>query len=175
MTEIPANASARDPTAGPTRVLLVEDDPDMVPLVVHLLREIEPGCAVQWCMDSETARSALFQRPFHAVIADYLIEGQATGWSLREPLHTLHPDAGYGLLSALPLEALDRLGVPFLHKPFTQAALRAFLRTLLPHCPPQRASSSGATPRGARARLGPGAPPWGPGRDPPPRGRARGR
>lgn len=164
--------TTRDPPGERTRVLLVEDDPDIVPLVVRELRELDPGCAVQWCTDSETASRALHADRYDAVVADYMIEGAGTGWSLHESARQIDSDLGYGLLSALPLEALEHLGVPFLQKPFTPSTLRAFLRTLLVTRLPK---GPGASARDRRDPLERAGPPRRPARERPPRAPDRAR
>lgn len=161
--------ATRDPPGERTRVLLVEDDPDIVPLVVRELRELDLECSVQWCMDSEAASRALLTSRYDAVVADYLIEGASTGWSLHDRARHIDPELGYGLLSALPLEGVEHLGVPFLQKPFTPSTLRAFLRTLLSSRLPKAPRGADGSSRARGDAPERAAPPPRPGRDPPAR------
>ena len=114
------------------RVLVVEDDPDLIPLFVRALRVVDPELGLLWSMDSDAARILLFAGACEAVVADYAIPGQATGWSLASWCRELTPAIPFGLTSALPLGSIEALGAPFLPKPFSIRELVAFLHRIVP-------------------------------------------
>lgn len=112
------------------QVLLVEDDPDVAPVVYRAVREVAPRASIVWRAESERARAALLERDFDVVIADYAIDGGGTGWTLLQQARARNASVRCGMLSALPL-GVEKLGVPFLMKPFSWGELVAFLRPLL--------------------------------------------
>lgn len=114
------------------RVLVVEDDPDLIPLFVRALRAVDPELCLLWTMDSEAARIVLASRVCEAVVADYAIPGRETGWSLAFWCRASTPPIPCGLTSALPLGSIEALGSPFLRKPFSIRELVAFLHRILP-------------------------------------------
>lgn len=116
---------------GTRRVLVVEDDPDLMSLITRTIRDLDPDICVQWSMDSEAARVCLRGCRYDAVLADYLIEGDSVGWCLREDCSEWQPGVPFALMSALPLSGTATLGVPFLKKPFSRRQLGSFLRALL--------------------------------------------
>jgi DNA-binding response OmpR family regulator len=124
MAHAPAEPRAR-------RVLVVDDDPDLMSLVAREFRAQDPDVCIQWSMDFEAARACLRSCRYDAVLADYLIEGAAGGWSLRSDCDVCQPGVPFALMSALPLSGTEKLGVPFLKKPFSRHELSSFLRSLL--------------------------------------------
>jgi len=114
------------------RLLLVEDDPDIIPLFVRGLRRVNPSASLIWTLDSE-AGIALIEAGFcDAVVADYAIEGASTGWALSELCRTRTPVLPFGLTSVLPLRSVEAIGTPFLAKPFAIRDVASFLRLVLP-------------------------------------------
>jgi DNA-binding response OmpR family regulator len=111
----------------PPRVLLIEDDPDIAPLVYRALRKLEPGLSILWASDSKRARELISARDFDVVIADYSIDGGGTGWTILEEMRAMNPLVRCGIVSALPL-GVDKLGTPFLRKPFDEGELLLFVQ-----------------------------------------------
>ena len=127
---LPAPSSTRSDIPG--RVLVVEDDPDLIPLFVRALRAVDPELCLLWTMDSEAAWILLASRACDAVVADYAIRGNETGWSLASWCRASAPAIPFGLTSALPLGSIEALGTPFLPKPFSIRQLVAFLHRIVP-------------------------------------------
>jgi DNA-binding response OmpR family regulator len=128
---LPAPSSIR-PAVPVRRMLVVEDDPDLIPLFVRALRAVDPELCLLWTMDSEAARIVLASRACEAVVADYVIQGHETGWSLVPWCRASTPAIPFGLTSALPLGSIEALGSPFLRKPFSIRQLVAFLDRIVP-------------------------------------------
>jgi CheY-like chemotaxis protein len=122
------------------RLLLVEDDPDIIPLFVRALRRVDPVASLIWTLDSEAGIELIQAWLCDAVVADYAIEGASTGWALsllcRE--HALP----FGLTSALPLGSVETAGTPFLAKPLTIPDTMRFLEQFLPGAQTASASES---------------------------------
>jgi len=114
----------------PLRVLLIEDDPDVAPLIYRGLRKLAPSLSIVWASDAPRAREMLWAKPFDVVIADYAIDGGGTGWTLLEEARAIDARVRCAVLSALPL-GVGKLGTPFLRKPFDERELLTFLRPLL--------------------------------------------
>lgn len=114
------------------RLLLIEDDPDIIPLFVRVLRKVDPVASLIWTLDSEAGIALIETGLCDAVIADYAIEGAATGWALSQLCRARAPGLPFGLTSALPLRSAEQSGMPFLAKPFAMREVESFLRVLLP-------------------------------------------
>jgi len=102
------------------RVLVVDDEPDLVVLMMRLLRE--DGCIAEAALEIEEARRKLGQGAFDLAIID-LDLGQARGTELLHAARRLDcaPDCIIvtGDVLNAPLAAeVDRLGAPLLAKPF---------------------------------------------------------
>lgn len=113
------------------RLLVVEDDPDMWRLVERAAHEANPEVVIRWATDAEGARQALEQHTFDAVLADFMLEGEQSGWWLLGECRRLQPSARIALASSLPLRAPGAAGCPFLQKPFALDECRTFVTRLL--------------------------------------------
>lgn len=114
------------------RLLLIEDDPDMVAIVTRAARSLGSDLSVEWSADVDTALERLMEQEYDAVLSDYMIEGEHTGFFLLEECRKLRPQARIALMSVLPLRLPPGLGVPFVPKPVTVSRLRQVLQDLLP-------------------------------------------
>jgi DNA-binding NtrC family response regulator len=117
------------------RILVVEDDRDLEPLVRRSVGTLEPRVTVDWCTSAEQARRLLCVRYYDAVLADYQLEGTRAGLSLRSDCWELQPQATFAMTSSYPLSeylhSVGRPGSPFLPKPFDAWACRDFIASLL--------------------------------------------
>ncbi|GAA6742169.1 response regulator transcription factor [Thermus antranikianii] len=117
-----------------TRLLLLEDDPDLGRTVAQALEE--HGFQVVWATSQEEAWEALWDLPFHALVLDVrLPEGEEAGFHLARTLR----EAGFTqpILFLTAKDALDdrlyglELGEDYLTKPFALSELVARIRALL--------------------------------------------
>ena len=119
------------------RILVVEDDRDLEPLVRRAAHTLLPPAAVDWCTSASHAHALLADRYYDAVIADWSLEGATAGLSLRAECWQLQPQAVFAMTSAYPLSrylnSVGRPGIPFLAKPFDLWSCREFLSSLLAH------------------------------------------
>jgi DNA-binding response OmpR family regulator len=117
------------------RILVVEDDRDLEPLVRRAAATLSPPVAIDWCTSADEARALLELRYYDAVLADYVLEGAGSGLSLRTDVWKLQPQALFAMTSSYPLadylHSVGRAGCPFMAKPFDVWTCRRFLRTLL--------------------------------------------
>jgi len=115
------------------RVLVVDDEPDLVVLMMRLLRE--DGCIAEAALEIEEARRKLGQGAFDLAIID-LDLGQARGTELLHAARRLDcaPDCIIvtGDVLNAPLAAeVDRLGAPLLAKPFLRTDFLRVVRASL--------------------------------------------
>jgi DNA-binding NtrC family response regulator len=117
------------------RVLVVEDDRDLEPLVRRAAHTLVPPVAVDWATSARQAHALIANRFYDAVIADWSLEGATAGLSLRAECWQLQPQAVFAMTSAYPLSrylrSVGRPGIPFLEKPFDLWSCREFLSSLL--------------------------------------------
>ncbi len=137
------------------RLLLVEDDPDIIPIFVRGLRRVAPTASLIWTLDSEAGMALIESGLCDAVVADYAIEGTSTGWALWELCRTRKPALPFGLTSALPLGSVEASGAPFLAKPFAIRDVMTFLSQILPGAQTDLASDATSP---ASSRTAPSAP-----------------
>ncbi len=130
-----ANAVARlRDSPRPRRLLIVEDDADLTPMISRLARSVCPGVVVDWAVDVDEAIANLERHAYDAVLADYFLRGYQQGIALQE-LCARSRGTFFAMMSGLPAAELRRqtgeLRFPFLAKPFTNARCREFLAMAL--------------------------------------------
>ena len=117
------------------RILLVEDDCELEPLVRRAAGALRPAVSIDWCTSTEQAHELLASRFYDAVIADWCLEGSHAGLELRVECWRLQPQAVFAMTSSYPLStylhSVGRPGIPFLAKPFDVWRCREFLASLL--------------------------------------------
>lgn len=117
------------------RMLVVEDDRDLEPLVRRAASSLDPPVAVDWCRSADAARALLERRYYDVVLADYVLEGHDAGLALRADCWRLQPQAVFAMTSSYALQdylhSVGRPGSPFLPKPFDLWSLRRFVASLL--------------------------------------------
>jgi DNA-binding response OmpR family regulator len=117
------------------RMLVVEDDWDLEPIVRRAVCSLDPPVAVDWCTSVEQAHERLLRRYYDVVLADYVLEGDRAGIALRSECWELQPQAVFAMTSSWPLaeylHSIGRPGSPFLAKPFDVWRCRAFVAALL--------------------------------------------
>jgi len=116
------------------RILLVEDDPELLPIIRHGARSLPGKAEIDWAPGIADGLHRLWAHPYDLVLVDYLLAETTTGlvlarWCAR------HTSSRIALMSAFPVAPeLARAGLgtcPFLPKPFSLRRLRGFLRALL--------------------------------------------
>lgn len=125
--ELPTDARAGDATALPAgkRVLVVEDNPEILHSMGELLRE--NGCHVIEATDGLTAISRLEMESVDLVLTDLAMPG-ASGWEVATACRERLPGTPVGLITGfgdrLEPGKIKRHGVQFVvAKPFTSIEL----------------------------------------------------
>jgi CheY-like chemotaxis protein len=123
------------PDASTETILLVEDEPAVRRLALHVLRM--QGYAVLEAADgAEGLRLAeAHAGPIHLLVADVIMPGMGGG-TLAEKLVARRPGLKVLFTSGYPEDAVARHGIPqdrlvFLQKPFTPTALAQRVREVL--------------------------------------------
>ena len=65
------------------RILVVEDDRELEPLVRRAASFLRPAARIDWCTSTEQAHTLLSMRFYDAVLADWRLEGAHAGLELR--------------------------------------------------------------------------------------------
>ena len=125
--ELPTDTRAGGPTAVPagTRVLVVEDNPEILQSMGELLRE--NGCQVIEAADGLTAISRIETESVDLVLTDLAMPG-ASGWEVATACRARFPGTPVGLITGfgdrLEPGKIERHGVQFVvAKPFTSTDL----------------------------------------------------
>jgi len=117
------------------RMLVVEDDLDLEPVIRRLAHAIRPDVTIDWVGDAQSARALLQEHCYDAVLVDQCLGEEGSGLGLRSRCWESQPQAIFAVMSAWPLSdylhSVGGAGTPFLRKPFALAECRAFLRSLL--------------------------------------------
>ncbi len=117
------------------RMLVVEDDRDLEPVMRRVARSIRPDVTIDWVSDAGSARSLLGIYYYDVVLVDQCLGDDGSGLSLRARCWEIQPQAIFAVMSAWPLSdylhSVGGAGTPFLRKPFALVDCRAFLRALL--------------------------------------------
>lgn len=121
---VPAGHTGR---AKSLRILVVEDDPDLAALIVRVALSIDGDCCIDWVASYEAGRWRLHEGGYDLVLADFALEGSASGLTVLREVRSRQPETACALISAMPLRLPATVGYPFLKKPFTPRQLRAFV------------------------------------------------
>jgi len=117
------------------RMLVVEDDRDLEPIMRRVIHAIRPDVTVDWVGDAQSARSLLGVHFYDVVLVDQCLGEEGSGLGLRARCWESQPQAIFAVMSAWPLSdylhSVGGAGTPFLRKPFALAECRTFLRALL--------------------------------------------
>ena len=142
----PERAPARE-FNGRGRLLVVEDDHDVLVVTVEMLREL--GYEVATACDAASAMTFLEKgEKVDLLLSDVVMPGGRNGVQLAELARELRPDLKVLLSSGYVGEAFSTAGVAFeiIDKPYERSVLAAKLRELL--------SASAAPPRHGRRNVG---------------------
>ncbi|MCR9095486.1 MAG: hypothetical protein NXI30_14795 [bacterium] len=112
------------------RMLVIEDDPMVIPLIARALHQLDPDVVLDWARDAEEGRSALASADYYAVLADFMLADSESGYSLLGSCRFLQPAARFAMMSALPISTPQH-AFGFLRKPFGVKECEAFLADLL--------------------------------------------
>ncbi|HEX6080111.1 MAG TPA: GAF domain-containing protein [Methylomirabilota bacterium] len=125
--ELPTDATAGGSTTVPPgkRVLVVEDNPQILQSLGELLRE--SGCRVLPAPDGLTAIACLEAEPVDLVLTDLAMPG-ASGWEVAAACRERYPSTPIGLITGfgdrLEPGRIERHGIRFVvAKPFTSTEL----------------------------------------------------
>jgi len=137
------------------RMLVVEDDLDLEPVMRRVVRSIRPEVTVDWVGDAQSARSLLGIHFYDVVLVDQCLGEEGSGLGLRARCWESQPQAIFAVMSAWPLSdylhSVGGAGTPFLRKPFALADCRAFLRALLRPLRPDEPRLDGSAASGRMA------------------------
>lgn len=122
---------ARDP-----RILVVEDDVELMNILNRIAVSLDSSIQVDWATDVTSALERIGRRQYDLVLADYYLAGSKCGLSLLDPCREIQPDADFAMMSSMSLEDLWDLpaarNVPLLRKPFTTQECLGFIGASLP-------------------------------------------
>jgi CheY-like chemotaxis protein len=129
---VPAETlAAATPVAEPLRVLVVDDEPHILHYMQATLESW--GHAVVLASDGSQALKRALTQPFDLIICDLRMP-RLGGREMYQTLAQMHPAVAERIIFATgdtvrgdTLQFLERLGRPFLHKPFKLDELRRVL------------------------------------------------
>ena len=127
------------------RILIVEDDLDLVDVLERVLRSIDRDVEIDVATSAETAlfrlneraRSADEQRPYDLLIADIFLEGRTTGLDVWKICQNVYPEIHLIVTSSLPIDKFlaatgrESAAPPFLAKPFTVMEVKKLFSRIL--------------------------------------------
>jgi CheY-like chemotaxis protein len=139
IAELAQPVTGAPPEGDGTRILVVEDDPDVRFIVVEMLRDL--GYEVEEVESAVEGLERVKRGAFGLVFSDVVLPGGMDGAELGREIRSIRPELPVLLTSGYPREALaDREGiesVELLPKPFDRATLAEAI---------SRALEAGTTP-----------------------------
>ena len=112
------------------RLLVIEDDSDLLPILARVVHGIDPDMKVDWASGADDARAAINSERYHAILSDYMLADSDTGLVLYQDCVKYQPQARFAMMSALPITLPDET-CQLLRKPFTIAECHEFLSRLM--------------------------------------------
>lgn len=106
------------------RVLMVEDDACMKPLMARIFYSYKPNVDLRWVTSLTDGKQALLEEEFDLIVTDYLLSDGPHGIELRRLTKLIQPKARVLLVSGYSLKILEKDSgvslqeVSFLQKPF---------------------------------------------------------
>lgn len=115
------------------RILVVEDDPDMMILLRKAISAVLPEAEIFWAVSLEQALTKIIQnttidepKPYELIVADIFLKGNGTGLDLWRVLCATYPKIPFMVISSLSEENVvaavgesEKNNLIFLKKPFS--------------------------------------------------------
>ena len=119
------------------RILVVDDDPDLLFLVAHGVKSMSPGYVVETASGAQAALDKFEQQGFDLVVTDYMMPGK-NGLELVKDLRRKSPDTKFVVMTAHQETARVRnsvaeMEIGFIGKPFVLPELAGANRCLECH------------------------------------------
>ena len=117
------------------RILIVDDDPDILLLLTRSLTLVGPDYQLEVCQSGTEALTLGQIRPFDLVISDYSMD-DLNGLQLASKLKERQPGLKFILMSggdevSMSQKVAEAGLSSFIKKPFTMATVRETVRTVL--------------------------------------------
>ncbi|MCB0210550.1 MAG: response regulator [Anaerolineae bacterium] len=117
------------------RILLVDDNPDILSLLTRYLAHLRPDCQLEVCHSGVEVLSLDQIRPFDLVISDYIMN-HLDGLQLARTLKERQPDVKFILMSGndrvtMAQKAIEAGLSGFISKPFTLKTVEEAVSTVL--------------------------------------------
>lgn len=90
--------------SGAKRVLIVEDDLSLKPILARVLGTMDTEYQYEWCTTAEDAVEWLQEEKFDLVIGDCFLIGKKTGIDLWEHCMEKYPNLPFIMMTSLELE-----------------------------------------------------------------------
>jgi len=126
------------------RILVVEDDIELMTVVDHVVKLIDPKMGRDWVSNVEQAIVLLQEqvrkgnsKPYDLILVDIFLEGEGTGFDLWKLCQEHFPEVPIVVTSAMPMEKFFRaigsedISPPFLPKPFKPSECKQLLEGIL--------------------------------------------
>ena len=125
----------RGPDVSQPRILVVEDDVDLMNIIVRIAKSLDPEIEVDWATNVDRALERIGRHSYNLILADYHLKGSKCGLTLHAPCSESQPEASFVMMSSMSFEDLWALpqanGIRMLRKPFTTSECLGFLSTAL--------------------------------------------
>lgn len=126
----------RAPQRRRPRVLVVDDDPEIVALLAPPAQAVVGDVRLDWVASLCAASAELERARYDLVLTDWHLANGESGLDLASLVTSLQPAATFAVMTGSSVsEFLLAVGQPpgaFLSKPFSQAACRGFFASVLP-------------------------------------------
>lgn len=126
---------ATGPPDGPLRVLVVDDDPELLRLLEPSIRAVDPEASVDWSPALGQAAFHLGLGHYDVVLVDWRLGAGQSGIEIEPLMERYQPEARFAVMTGASrsefLSVHDHADWPFLAKPFTRDEGRDFLAGLL--------------------------------------------
>lgn len=117
------------------RILIVEDDVDLMNVIVRIADSLGPNMAIDWATDTHSALKLIQKETYGLVLVDYFLKGSKNGFSLVGACRDHQPDSAFAMMSSMSLEDFwklpDAIHIPLLRKPFTPEECSGFIASSL--------------------------------------------
>ncbi len=122
------------------RILIVDDDKDILFLIAHSIRRLAPTFEVLTATDGQVALAEASKKPFDLVLTDHMMP-EMTGLHLAQTIRQQNPDTKIVLMTAYGSQHLNKslkevMVDSYITKPFKIPEILELVSKLLLHTPP---------------------------------------
>lgn len=119
------------------RALIVEDDPELIPVFATALNEVYSHFEIDWVKTGEDAIRKAHECRYDIIFVDIILNGERNGIEVWQDLEKFSPSTPVVIASAMPIDSFlksigrESITPPFISKPLRVGELKQMISGLM--------------------------------------------